>query len=313
MILQIRQVLAVLLISVSLYLPFGAATAAPLEVVTTTEELRSLVQAIAGDAAHATSIVSGERDAEEYVAKPQDVLLLRRAQLVVRVGLDYDLWLDPLLLKSGNPLIRKGARGYVDASLGMVLLDVRPGGLADTGHAHGAGNPHYWLDPKNAEIITADILLALADAAPADAKKFELRRTEFLAHLAQRQSLWEKRMQPYSGIALIAYHNSWPYLARRFHLDFAGTIEPRPGVPPPPAHLAKLLQLIRERRVAAIVVEVREPRRDAEFLARKAGIPLITLAASVGATPQIRSYEDLFEFNVAALERIGREQKEKNQ
>jgi ABC-type Zn uptake system ZnuABC Zn-binding protein ZnuA len=308
---KIWKVLAPLLMSGATYFLLGEAAAAPIEVVTTTEELRSLVEAIGGDATRVTSIVSGSRDAEEYVAKPQDVMLLRRAQLVVRVGLDYDLWLDPLLAKSGNPLIRKGARGYVDASQGIMLLDVRPGGLADTGHSHGAGNPHYWLDPKNAELISAGILFALAEAIPADSKKFELRRNAFLERLTQLQSSWEKRVQALAGRPLIAYHNSWPYLARRFRLDFVGTIEPRPGIPPPPAHLAKLLQMARERGVAAIVVEAREPHKDAEFLARKAGIPLITLAASVGAKPQIRSYEDLFEFNVTALEAVSRAQKEK--
>jgi ABC-type Zn uptake system ZnuABC Zn-binding protein ZnuA len=307
--LKIWRILILLSIGAIQYSPFGVAIAAPIDVVTTTEELRSLVEAVGGDAVRATSIVSGDRDAEEYVAKPQDILLLRRAQMVVRVGLDYDLWLNPLLARSGNALIRKGGRGYVDASQGMMLLDVRPGGLAETGHAHGAGNPHYWLDPKNAELITAGIALALADTSPADAKKFELQRSLFLERLARRQADWEKRLQPLAGRALIAYHNNWPYLARRFRLNFVGTIEPRPGVPPPPAHLAKLLQAIRDRKVAAIVVEAREPQKDAEFLARKTGIPLVTLAASVGAAPQVRSYEDLFEFNVGALEGVLREPK----
>lgn len=294
-------------IAVALCVHLAVGRAAPLEVVTTTAELRSLTQAVGGEAVHAVAIVADGRDAESYVARPQDMTLLRRAQLVVRVGLDYDLWLDPLLAGSGNPRLRKNGPGVVDASQGVMLLDVRPGGLADTGHSHGAGNPHFWLDPQNAELISAGILLALAEAAPAEAKNFERRRTVFLERLGRRQAQWERRLRPLAGRALIAYHNSWPYLARRFRLDFAGTIEPRPGVPPSPAHLAALLKTVRERKVAAIVVEVREPRRDAEFLARKAGIPLVTLAASVGATPEIRGYEDLFDFNVAALERIVQE------
>ena len=277
---------------------------ASLEVVTTTAELRSLVQAVGGEAVHAVAMVADGRDAESYVARPQDLTLLRRAQLVVRVGLDYDLWLDPLLLKSGNPRLRPKGPGIVDASQGVMLLDVRPGGLADTGHSHGAGNPHFWLDPQNAELISAGILLALAEEMPAEAKNFESRRSTFLERLGRRQAQWEQRLRPLVGQPLIAYHNSWPYLARRFRLDFVGTIEPRVGVPPSPSHLAALLKIVRERKVVAVVVEIREPRKDAEFLARKAGIPLVILAASVGATPEIRDYEDLFDFNVAALERI---------
>jgi ABC-type Zn uptake system ZnuABC Zn-binding protein ZnuA len=295
---------AALLIGWLFHMLAGNAWPAPLEVVTTTTELRSLVEVIGGESVRATSLVPGDRDAEEYVARPQDLLLIRRAHLVVRVGLDYDLWLDALLSNSGNPALRKGGQAYVDASQGVMLLDVRPGGLGGTGHSHGAGNPHYWLDPQNAELITAHILLALADLSPAEAGRFEARRTSFLARLAKRQSDWQRRLRPLAGQALIAYHNSWPYLARRFHINFVGTIEPRPGVAAPPAHLAQLLRTMREQRVAGIVVGTREPRKDAEFLSAKTGAPIVTLAESVGAKPTIHSYEDLIDFNVTALENL---------
>lgn len=280
----------------------ASAWAAPIEVVTTTITLQSLVEAVGGEHVRARSLVRGDADAEEYVARPQDVNTLKRAAVIVRVGLDYDLWLDALLAKSANPRVVKGASGYVDASQGIMLLDVKARGLSDTGHSHGAGNPHYWLDPKNAEMMTARILLALADAAPSEAKTFEARRIAFLDQLARREAEWAQRLQPIAGRALIAYHNSWPYFARRFHLNFVGTIEPRPGVAPPPAHLAQLLTVAKKQKVVGIVLGTREPRRDAEFIAKKLGVPIIVLSESVGAVPSAHSYEDLIAFNVAALE-----------
>jgi ABC-type Zn uptake system ZnuABC Zn-binding protein ZnuA len=282
----------------------GFAGAAPIEVVTSTEDLKNLVEVVGAEGVRVTTLVAGSRDAEDYVARPQDLLQVKRAQVVVRIGLDYDVWLDALIKKSANSRVQKGAPGYVDTSQGMMLLDVQPRGLSDAGHGHGIGNPHYWLDPKNAELMTAHILLALADAAPQDAKRFEAQRTAFLDRLKQRETQWLRRMQPLQGRALIAYHNSWPYLARRLQLNFVGTIEPRPGVAPPPAHLARLLDTAKKERVAGIVIGTREPRRDAEFLAKKLGVPIIVLAESVGATPAIQSYADLMEFNVAALETL---------
>ena len=272
--------------------------------VTTTTDLKSLVEVVGGDSVRVTALVAGSSDAEDYVARPQDVLHVKRAQVIVRVGLDYDLWLDALLKKSANSRVQKGTPGYVDASQGMMLLDVQPRGLSDAGHGHGIGNPHYWLDPKNAELMTGHILLALADAAPQDAKRFEAQRTAFLDRLKQREAQWLRRVQPLQGRTLIAYHNSWPYLARRLQLNFVGAIEPRPGVAPPPAHLARLLDIAKKERVAGIVLGTREPRRDAEFLAKKLGVPIVVLAESVGATPAIQRYEDLMEFNVTALETL---------
>src|SRR5512132_4552490 len=72
------------------------------QVVTTTTDLRSLTEAVGGDRVAAVSLVPPNMDAEEYQPKPQDVLRLRNARIFVRVGLDYDLWADRLLLQAGN-------------------------------------------------------------------------------------------------------------------------------------------------------------------------------------------------------------------
>ena len=86
------------------------------------------------------------------------------------------------------------------------------------GHAHGSGNPHYWLDPKNAEFITANILAGLARIDPAHASTYEANRDAFLARLGQKIGEWDKRLAPLKSMPIIAYHNSWPYFARRFRL-----------------------------------------------------------------------------------------------
>src|SRR5213079_1705614 len=122
-----------------------------IHVVTTTTDLRSLTEAVGGDLIEAVSLVPANFDAEEYQPKPQDVLRLKSARLVVRVGLDYDLWFDRLLQASTSRDIQRGGPGYVDASFGVAALEVRGVSLgAGDGHAHGSGNPHYWLDPMKA-------------------------------------------------------------------------------------------------------------------------------------------------------------------
>ena len=147
---------------VSLSSPHCFALASPgfaqdrIQVVTTTTDLRSLTEAVGGERVVAVSLVPPSMDAEEYQPKPQDVLRLKHARLLVRVGLDYDLWLDRLLAQAGRPEISRGGPAYVDASFGIAVLELRGMSVGPgDGHAHGSGNPHYWLDPKNAEIITA--------------------------------------------------------------------------------------------------------------------------------------------------------------
>ena len=281
----------------------GTALAGPLRVVTTTAELQSLAEAVGGDLVAASHLVPAGRDAESFQPRPSDATALRGAAVVMRVGVDYDLWLDPLLRESENPAVQRGAPGYVDASVDIALLDVRIGGIGG-GHPHGRGNPHYWLDPKNAEVITGTLLETLARVDPANAKRYEANRLAFLARLDARIADWSRRLA--APRPLIAYHDTWPYLARRFRLRFVGVIETRPGIAPSPAHLAELVRAAAREHVAAVVREPYEPARDAEFIAARSGAKIAVLVSSVGAVPEASDYISLIDHDVRALEQAMR-------
>jgi ABC-type Zn uptake system ZnuABC Zn-binding protein ZnuA len=295
-----------LLRSVLLFALLAVASAAfaqdRVQVVTTTTDLRSLTEAVGGDRVVAVSLVPPNLDAEEYQPKPQDMLRLKQARLLVRVGLDYDLWLDRLLAQAGRPEISRGGPAYVDASFAIAVLELRGMSVGPgDGHAHGSGNPHFWLDPKNAETITANILEALARLDPANARTYEANRQAFLTRLNAQLTEWESKLSALKGMPIVAYHNSWPYFARRFRLDVIGFIETKPGVPPSPSHLAEIVRDMRARGVRIVVREPHEPERDVAFVASRAGAQIVKLAASVGALPGANDYISLFDVNVAAL------------
>ena len=273
-----------------------------IEVVTTTTDLRSLTEAIGGEYVASTALVPAGMDAEEYQPKPQDALRLKSARAFVRVGLDYDLWADRLLLATSNEAIRRGGPGYVDASYGIATLEVRGMSVGPgDGHAHGLGNPHYWLDPHNAEIMTATIVAGLSRIDPDHAAAYEANRTAFIARLNTKLTEWEAKLAPLRGTSLVAYHNSWPYFARRFRLDFVSFIETKPGVPPSPSQLANTIRLMKQRGVKFVVREPHEPLRDVAFVAERTGATVVTLAGSVGTLPQASDYIALFDVNVDAL------------
>jgi ABC-type Zn uptake system ZnuABC Zn-binding protein ZnuA len=272
-----------------------------LAIVTTTSDLRSLTEAVGGDRVAVTSLVPPNFDPEEYQPRPQDLTRLKGTRLVVRVGLDFDLWFDRLLAQAGGA-VHRGGPGYVDASYAIAPLEVRgvtvgPG----DGHAHGSGNPHYWLDPKNAEIITGNILEALARIDPANGPLYEANRIAFLARLNDKLKVWEAAAAALHGVPLVAYHNSWAYFARRFRLDFVGFVEPKPGVPPSPFHVASLISLMQARKARIIVRQPHEPERDVAFLAKRTGSKVVVLGSSVGALPGAHDYLSLFDVNLTAL------------
>jgi ABC-type Zn uptake system ZnuABC Zn-binding protein ZnuA len=272
-----------------------------LAIVATTGDLRSLAEAVGGDRVAVTSLAPPNLDPEEYQPRPQDLTRLKGARLAVRVGLDFDVWFDRLLAQAGKG-VRRGEPGYVDASYAIAPLEVRGATVGPgDGHAHGSGNPHYWLDPKNAEIVTGNILEALARVDPGNGPVYEANRLKFLDRLNGKLKDWEAALAPLQGVPLVAYHNSFAYFARRFRLDFIGFVEPRPGVPPSPSHLASLISLMQARKARIIVRQPHEPERNVVFLAKRTGSTVAVLATSVGALPAARDYLSLFDTNIAAL------------
>src|SRR6266699_2762628 len=280
----------------------AAPASAAVRVVATTADLAALAAAIGGDLVEVQTIVPPGSDPEAFEPRPGDLDKVRRADILVRVGLGYDYWLDRLVGQIGDKRLMRGGEAYIDASAGIPLLEIRGQTVVNEGgHAHGVANPHYWLDPENAAIVTAGIAEALARRAPAEAARILANRERFLAGLNARLQRWSAQLAAFTGVKLIAYHNSWPYFARRFRLDIVDFIEPKPGVAPSPAHLARLISAGRKAQVRAIVHEPYEPDDASRLVAQKLGVPFVLLATSVESVAGVKDYLDLFEYNTATL------------
>src|SRR6202171_4505022 len=279
-----------------------APASAALRVVATTTDLAALAMAVGGDLVSVESIVPAATDPEAFEPRPGAIDMFRRAVLLVRVGLGSDYGRDALTQPIGDKRLMRGGDAYLDASAGIPLLEIRGQSVMNEGgHSHGVANPHYWLDPENAVIVTAGIAEALVRLAPEQRERIVANRDRFLAELKMRHKRWSDRLVPFAGVKLIAYHNSWPYFARRFRLDVVDFVEPKPGVAPSPAHLSQLISEGRKAHVRAIVHEPYEPEDASRLVARKLDVPLVLLAVSVDSIPGTSDYLSLLEHNVAAL------------
>jgi ABC-type Zn uptake system ZnuABC Zn-binding protein ZnuA len=297
-----RAVLLGVVIAAAANAAIAAPAAATIRVVATTTDIAALAAAVGGDLVTVESIVPAATDPEAFEPRPGDVDKVRHAALLMRVGLGYDYWLDTLIIRIGDKRLMRGGEAYLDASAGIPLLEIRGQSVVnESGHAHGVANPHYWLDPENAVIVTAGIAEALVRIAPKERNRIVANRERFLAELRTRRQRWNEWLAPYAGVKLIAYHNSWPYFARRFRLDVIDFIEPKPGVAPSPAHLAHLISAGSKARARAILHEPYEPEDASRFVAQKLGVPFVRLALSVDSLPGTSDYFALFDYNVTTL------------
>ena len=326
--------------------PCGAASDA-LTVVTTTTDLKSLVEAVGGDRVRATSIAYGYEDPHFLRAKPSYMMTAREADLWVRIGMELEIgWEELILDGSRNPRIRIGTKGHLDASEGVLRLEVPTVRVTrEMGDIHPLGNPHLWLDPLNARLMAKTIADRLAELAPAHADTFTKNCQAFqealdarmfgpdlvkevggdalwtlelkgkLAGFLQERSLasklggWRARLLPWRGARIVTYHRSWSYFANRFELKVAAELEPKPGVPPSPAHLAKVVEQVNAEGIKVILMEPFYSRKAADFVASKTGAAVVVCPNSVGGEDKATDYLALMDLIVdrltAALEKGG--------
>jgi zinc/manganese transport system substrate-binding protein len=281
----------------------GAASAAPLKVVTTTQDLESIVREIGGDKVQVEALAKGYQDPHFVEAKPSFVLKLHAADLLVVVGRELETaWLRSLVTQARNAKIQPGGAGYLDASLTARILEIPTGEITRAmGDVHPMGNPHYWLSPANGRRIAQSIQQKLSELDRTDVAYFDQRHADFNRRLTAAERRWRAEMAPYKGLKIVTYHRSWPNFAEDFGLDVIGYVEPKPGIPPSPSHTLDLINEMKRQNVKIILVEPYFDLKTPNAVARATGAKVLVMLPSVGGLPEVTDYIKLFDYDVRLL------------
>ena len=284
---------------------FSVANAGKIKVVTTTTDLRSIAELIGGNKISATSIATGYQNPHFVDPKPSYIISLSNADLFVTVGLDLETgWSPQLLSSSRNTKIQKGSAGYVDASAGIGLLQVPSSANRAEGDIHIYGNPHYWLDPMNGKVIARNIANGLERVDPSNKSTYEANLGAFYKRIDEKMKEWQSKMASFRGSKIIAYHNEWVYFETRFGLDVVDFMEPKPGIPPSPSQLVKVIKEVKANNIKVIISSPYFTTSSSDVVAKQTGVKVLTLATSVGAFDSIKDYFDLFDYDISHLTAI---------
>jgi zinc/manganese transport system substrate-binding protein len=273
--------------------------ASKINVVTTTTDLKSITELIGGDKVDVTSIATGFQNPHFVDPKPSYIIKLSKADMFVTVGLDLETgWSPQLLSSSRNPKIQKGSEGYVDASVGVTLLQVPSAINRGEGDIHIYGNPHYWLDPLNGKQIARNICDALEKISPGDKALFETNLAAFDTRIDSKMKEWALKMAPFKGSKIIAYHNEWCYFEQRFGLIILDFLEPKPGIPPTPTQLVKIISEVKSNNIKVIITSPYFTTSSSDVVSGQTTAKTVILGTSVGAFDGIRDYFDLFDYDI---------------
>jgi zinc/manganese transport system substrate-binding protein len=290
-----RMLVWLIVALVALMLAIAPGAARKLRVVATTNDLKWAVEQIGGKNVEVVALMHPLQNPHTVQPRPSFIVQLNRADLLVRIGLDYEeTWLPPLVEESRNPKIRRGGVGDFDASIGIPLLEIPQGRVTrEQGEVHIFGNPHYWLDPENMKIIARNIANGLRRIDPANADEYErnLKRLERLMDDLLDETL--KLAAPLRGEKFVAYHTTWSYLANRYGFRIIGYLEPKPGIPPSASHLADLIVRMRQEKVKVILKEPFYENRIPNMVAQRTGAKVVEICPTVGGEPDTETYPKL--------------------
>ena len=295
---KIKIILSIFLYMVALNFSF----AETIHVVTTTQDTRSIAEMIGGAKVDVFAIATGYQNPHFVDPKPSYIIKLSNANLFVTLGLDLESgWSPSLLASSRNPKIQKGSDGYVDASVGVPLMQVPSSINRAEGDIHIFGNPHYWLDPLNGKMIARNICIGLEKISPENKSFFEANLKAFNDQIDLRLKSWYSAMAAFKGSKVIAYHNEWCYFENRFGLQIVDFLEPKPGIPPTPSQLVKIIKEVKENHIKVIITSPYFTSSSSDVVSKETGAKTLVLATSVGAFDSIKNYYDLFDYNIKLL------------
>jgi ABC-type Zn uptake system ZnuABC Zn-binding protein ZnuA len=238
----------------------AAGTEGRLRVVATTTQVADFATNIGADRVQVTSLLKPNLDAHDYEPSPADIDTIARADLVIENGAGLESWLHDTIASSGfhGPV--------VDTSHGVRLRQVG-----------GATDPHIWQNPRNAQVMVANIERAMAAADPTDAGVFRANLAAYTRQLQALDAEVQRQIDSLGNKQLVTNHDAFGYYIDRFGLQFVGSVIPSfdSSAELSGRDIRDLVAKIKATKVKAVFSETSLPPRTAATIAREAGVKVV--------------------------------------
>lgn len=283
-----------------------AALAAPaqakLNVVASLPVYADFARQIGGPRVTVHSVGKPLQDPHFLQPTPWAITRLSRADAFLTTGLDLELWAGPLVEASANRRIFVNSPGYVDLSVGMPLQQVPLGNVTRlAGDVHMMGNPHFFYSPALAPAITRTIEDRLVVLDPGGEAGYRARGEAFRAKLTAAAARWAAALAPYRGQTIVPFHNSFPYFETYSGLTILDHIEPKPGINPSAAHLARLTIRMRQAGTKVILHEPFYNKKFSDSVARRTGAKVVMFYSQPGRGSGGETFIDMMDTNIRSM------------
>lgn len=264
-----------------------------IRVVTTIPTLKEFVKHVGGEKVVVVSLLKGGEDLHTFDPRPSDTRAVYNADILVKIGIGLDDWVDKVAAASGNKKLILS-----ETSKGVDVLS-----FSNENPSHSHGNPHIWHDPANAKVMVENIYRSLIKVLPAETLYFKANRDRYLALLDDMEKELDALMADIKDNRVVTYHPGWAYILKRFKLREMFSIEKSPGREPSAREIARAIETIKKENIRLILGEPEAPKKVLDIISRESGAMTVNLAPEIGNLPQANSYTEMMRYNVGEIAR----------
>ncbi|MGV7234846.1 MAG: metal ABC transporter substrate-binding protein [Nitrosomonadaceae bacterium] len=157
----------------------------------------------------------------------------------------------------------------------------------------------YLFGKDLVKMLGGDTLCSLAekDKLVTFLRKKQFQGTPLIEYLGG----WMGEMLPIRGEPIVTYHKNWIYFVKLFGLEEVGTVEPKPGIPPSPKHVTKLINLMNERKVGIILAANYFDEQKIKTVAARTDAEAVIVPIYTGGAKGTEDYFKLVDYWIDGL------------
>ncbi|NES07870.1 MAG: zinc ABC transporter solute-binding protein [Okeania sp. SIO2F4] len=279
------------------------------KIVATFLPMYIFTKGVTGEGGEVEILVPPGTDPHDYQATPENARTIAEADVLVKNGLGFEEFLEKLVDGTGNSQLQE-----IDASQNIEPIEEKEDDHDDRdrhdhdhhhshGHSHEEGNPHVWLDPVLAQQQVKNIRDGLIQANPNNATTYQTNANIYLQKLQQLDQEFKTRLAPFQGCKFIAFHDAYPYLAKRYNLQQMAVVElPQDNITP--KDIQRVINATKEYQVKALLGEIGYDDSRVQQIAKDIGVPVKKLDPLESGLLDPEHYFTAMRNNLKTLEEV---------
>jgi zinc/manganese transport system substrate-binding protein len=284
------------------FFAFASPVSAALNVFACEPEWGALAKELGGDKVSVYTATTALQDPHRIEARPSLIARIRSADLLICSGSELEVgWLPLLLTQSGNSRIQPGSPAFIEAAQFVTRIEIPKSADRSLGDIHPGGNPHVHTDARNIARVADVLAERLTQVDSANAGAYRARAASFQERWRSAIQRWEREGAKLRDVPVVVYHRDFSYFIRWMSMREVGSLEPKPGIPPTPAHLADLVERMKRNPAKLILYSPYNNPNAAQFLSAQAAIPAAMMPFTVGGSDRARDLFGLFDDTIARL------------